>query len=146
MNMKPVSRQSPACQTFHTQRDSLDAAHTTSSRLEMTVVVQHVCTSSEHDALQQRLRRINIATHTTTLPQRHSSTCSMAPRDAPMCVHQTCGVLCGLQAGAAEKGVPLYKYIAQLAGNSKLVRGAGCKGVMVLMLGGQGNSSGTAVV
>jgi hypothetical protein len=27
-----------------------------------------------------------------------------------------------LQAGAAEKGVPLYKYIAQLAGNSKLVR------------------------
>jgi hypothetical protein len=28
---------------------------------------------------------------------------------------------CCLQAGAAEKGVPLYKYIAQLAGNSKLV-------------------------
>jgi hypothetical protein len=27
------------------------------------------------------------------------------------------------QAGAAEKGVPLYKYIAELAGNSKLVRG-----------------------
>jgi len=26
-----------------------------------------------------------------------------------------------LQAGAAEKGVPLYKYIAQLAGNAKLV-------------------------
>jgi hypothetical protein len=31
-----------------------------------------------------------------------------------------------IQAGAAEKGVPLYKYIAQLAGNSKLVRGRGC--------------------
>lgn len=26
------------------------------------------------------------------------------------------------QAGAAEKGVPLYKHIADLAGNSKLVR------------------------
>lgn len=27
-----------------------------------------------------------------------------------------------MQAGAAEKGVPLYKYIAELAGNTKLVR------------------------
>ena len=26
-----------------------------------------------------------------------------------------------LQAGAAEKGIPLYKYIAEIAGNSKLV-------------------------
>lgn len=36
-----------------------------------------------------------------------------------MCVLLCCPVL--LQAGAAEKGVPLYKYIAQIAGNSKLV-------------------------
>lgn len=31
------------------------------------------------------------------------------------------------QAGAAEKGVPLYKHIADLAGNSKLVS-SGLKG------------------
>jgi hypothetical protein len=28
-----------------------------------------------------------------------------------------------VQAGAAEKGLPLYKYIAHLAGNTKLVSG-----------------------
>ena len=30
--------------------------------------------------------------------------------------------LAAAKAGAAEKGVPLYKHIADLAGNSKLVR------------------------
>ena len=29
---------------------------------------------------------------------------------------------CASQAGAAEKGIPLYKHIAELAGNTKLVR------------------------
>lgn len=32
-----------------------------------------------------------------------------------------CVLLLLLQAGAAEKGLPLYKYIAHLAGNTKLV-------------------------
>jgi hypothetical protein len=31
-------------------------------------------------------------------------------------------LVCCPQAGAAEKGVPLYKHIADLAGNKKLVR------------------------
>ena len=30
------------------------------------------------------------------------------------------------KAGAAEKGVPLYKHIADLAGNTKLVRTRAC--------------------
>ena len=30
--------------------------------------------------------------------------------------------LLGMQAGAAEKGVPLYKHLADLAGNKQLVR------------------------
>jgi hypothetical protein len=32
------------------------------------------------------------------------------------------------QAGAAEKGLPLYKYIAELAGSTKLVRAPGRAG------------------
>lgn len=42
---------------------------------------------------------------------------------ADRCLLLLCAVACVavLQAGAAEKGIPLYKYIAHLAGNTKLV-------------------------
>jgi Enolase, C-terminal TIM barrel domain len=46
--------------------------------------------------------------HATLLPTHRTTHCRV--------------LLYPAQAGAAEKDVPLYKYIAQLAGNSKLVR------------------------
>lgn len=46
-----------------------------------------------------------------------------------------------LQAGAAEKEIPLYKHIAELAGNTELVSGASLYQAVLLSRGMQQRSA-----
>lgn len=66
-------------------------------------------------------RRANVLffsiRHSTYMPIFLQILCT---RDAPLTLG---GHSVQMQAGAAEKGVPLYKHIAELAGNPKLARG-----------------------